>query len=126
MGLRDIAEADLGTILEDGIYGFGWSINITDPDGNTAPLTGFSNDISQLIDPETGQAISGRLVSIAIRISSLTAYGLSLPRGIADAALKPWLVTFDDINGNSYTFKISQSNPDRSIGMVVCLCEFYE
>ena len=126
MSLRVQAEADLGTILEDTQTGFGWTITVTNPDGISKPLTGFSDDISQVIDPDTGQAVSGRLASVALRISSLYAAGLTLPVGIADSASKPWIIEFEDINGNSYKFKVAQSNPDRAIGMVVCLLEVYE
>lgn len=125
MGLRLIAEADLGVILEDGAYGFGWAITVTDPAGTVGNLTGFSDDISQLIDPDTGQAVSGRLASAVLRISSLTTAGLSLPVGIADAGSKPWVVDFDDINGNAHKFKVSQSNPDRALGIVSCILEAY-
>lgn len=127
MGLRAIAEADLGAILEDSVTGFGFPITVTDPSGNsgTAPITGFSDDISQIIDPDTGQAVSGRLASVAIRIGLLTEVGLGVPVGIADAASKPWLIAFNDINGNAFTFKVSQSNPDRAIGLVICLLELY-
>ena len=126
MGLRELAEQDLGVILEDSTTGFGWSITVTDPAGTVGALTGFSDDIAQIIDPDTGQAVSGRLASVALRISSLTTAGLGLPQGIADAAIKPWLIEFDDINGNPYKFKVQQSNPDRAIGLVTCLLELYE
>lgn len=127
MSLRDLAESDLGAILEDSAYGFGYSITVTDPAGTTPPpFTGFSNDISQLIDPDTGQAVSGRLASIALRISSLTTAGLGLPVGIADAGSKPWIIEFDDINGNAFKFKVSKSDPDRALGMVICLLELYK
>lgn len=125
MNLRQLAEADLGGILEDSATGFGWSISLTDPAGTVAALTGFSDDIAQLIDPETGQAISGRLASVALRISSITLAGLGLPRGIADSTVKPWLVSFNDINGNAYTFKVMQSNPDRALGLVTLVLEAY-
>lgn len=126
MNLRVTAETDLGVILEDGTYGFGWPITVTDSNGVTKPLTGFSDDIAQIIDPDTGQAVSGRLASVALRISSLITAGLAIPRGIADATKKPWLIEFDDINGNAFKFKVSQSNPDRALGMVICLLELYE
>ena len=125
MGLRSIAEIDLGIILEDDIYGGGWSITVTNPAGLIKPLTGFSNDISQIIDPDTGQPVSGNLASVALRIGALTAVGLTLPVGIADISSKPWLIQFDDINGNAFTFKVSQSNPDRTLGIVTCLLELY-
>ena len=125
MGLREVAEQDLGAILEDSTMGFGWDIQVTDPSGLSVPLTGFSDDISQIIDPDTGEAVSGRLVSVALRISSLTAGGLTLPVGIADSAIKPWVIEFDDINGNPFKFKVAQSNPDRALGLVTCLLELY-
>lgn len=124
-GLRELAEQDLGVILEDGVYGFGWSITVIDPNAVSGILTGFSNDIAQVIDPDTGQAVSGRLATAAIRISSLTAAGLGLPVGIEDPNNKPWQVRFNDINGNAYTFKVKDGNPDRALGLVVCVLELY-
>ena len=128
MSLRVLAEQDLGTILEDATTGFGWPITITAPDGTIRPLTGFSDDIAQVIDPETGQAVSGRLASVAIRISSLTVAfpTQGLPKGIADRTSKPWLVAFEDINSNPHTFKVAQSNPDRAIGVLALLLETYQ
>lgn len=126
-GLREIAEQDLGVILESDEQGFRWPVTITDPDGNVSSgLYGFSNDIAQVIDPDTGQAVSGRLATISLRISSLTAQGLALPEGIADASSKPWLVAFDDINGNPFVFKVQESNPDRGLGLVFCFLELYQ
>jgi len=128
MNLRALAEQDMGFIVEDGDTGFGWPITLTDPSGfsGSGPLTGLSDDIAQVIDPETGQAVSGRLASIAIRISTLTALGFGvIPSGIADASAKPWLVEFDDINGSPYKFKVTSSNPDRALGLVTCLLETY-
>lgn len=125
MGLRQTAEADLGVILEDSATGFGWPITVTDPDGITAPLAGFSNDISQVIDPDTGQIVSGRVATVALRTSSLIAGGLSVPENVSDVTRKPWIVVFDDINGNSYTFKVKYSDPDRALGLVICTLEFY-
>ena len=125
MGLRTLAESDLGFILEDAATGFGWPITIIDPNGVSADLTGFSDDIAQVIDPDTGQAVSGRLASVTLRISTLYEKGLKLPQNIADSGAKPWVIVFNDINGISYQFKVSQPNPDRTLGIVVCLLELY-
>jgi len=125
MGLRQQAEADLAFILEDDTTGGGWPITVTDPDGTSGSLTGISGDISQVIDPDTGTAVSGRLATASLRIASLTAAGLNIPRGIADRSRKPWIVVFDDINGNPYTFKVSESNPDRTLGLVTVILEAY-
>lgn len=126
MGLRQTAEIDLKNIVEDDVHGFGWSITVTNPALLSKPLKGFSNDISQIIDPDTGQAVSGRSASVVLIISSLISAGFAeLPVGIADRSIKPWLIAFNDINGNSYTFKVSKSNPDRALGVVVCVLEKY-
>ena len=125
MGLRETAEQDLVAILEDSATGFGYAISLTNPAGATVALTGFSSDIAQLIDPDTGQAVSGRLASASLPISSILTAGLTLPQGIADAGVKPWLAQFNDINGTAHTFKVSQSNPDRALGLVTLLLEAY-
>ena len=125
MNLRMLAEADLGFIVEDSATGFGWPIILTDPDGKSGTFTGLSDDIAQVIDPDTGQAVSGRLASIALRTSTLYNEGFILPHGIADASRKPWVVEFEDINGLPYKFKVQQSNPDRALGLVTCLLETY-
>lgn len=128
MSLRALAEQDLGVILEGDAYGFRWPITVTDPAGLTDDtLYGFSDDISQVIDPDTGQLVSGRLASVALRTSTLLAAGFTeLPRGVADSSSKPWIVAFNDINGTAHAFKVRQSNPDRALGMVTCILEAYE
>jgi hypothetical protein len=125
MSLRTVAESDLSFILEDGVYGFGWPITLIDTLDVAVAYTGFSNDIALAIDPDTGQLVSGRNASVALRLSSIAEAGQSIPQGIANANSKPWRVIFDDINGNSYTFKVQQSNPDRALGIVTCLLENY-
>ena len=128
MGLREIAEQDLAFILEGDAQGFRWPITITTPGHDVSTgLYALSNDISQLIDPDTGQAVSGRLASATIRIGALLAHDppMEIPQGIADASVKPWVVQFDDINGHAHTFKVAQSNPDRAAGIVTCLLEAY-
>lgn len=126
MGLRDLAEQDLGGILEDADSGFGWPITLTNPAGLTAPLVGFSDDISQAVDPDTGLIVSSRMASVALRLSSLYAAGFAMPRGVTSRDSLPWVVTFDDINGVPYTFKIRETAPDRTLGLVVCMLENYK
>lgn len=126
--LRFLAESDLAFILEDGAFGFGWQIELTSPAGFTSsePLTGYSGDIGLVIDPDTGQAVSGRNATIALRLSSLTEAGYSeIPRAIENQSSKPWVVRFTDITLNSWLFKVKQSSPDRTLGIVTCNLELY-
>lgn len=128
MNLRTIAEADLAVTLEDDVNGFGFDIKITDPDGNVGDLIGQSNDIAQLIDPDTGTAISGRFATAVVRLSSLTAVtpvALGIPVNISDAAKKPWVVEFKDINGITLITKVQHSSPDRTLGVVLLILESY-
>lgn len=126
MGLREVAENDLAFILEDMDEGFGWPINITDPVGLSADLVGQSGDISQTIDPETGVLISGQLAHVTLRITTLEAAGFEIPRGVVDSSSKPWVVRFDDIAGAPRTYKVQESNPDFTLGIVVCILERYD
>lgn len=125
MNLRQLAEQDLSVILEDSDNGFGWAVQLTDPLGDNNPLTGYSNDIGAAIDPETGQIVAGNVASVALRISSLAALGLPVPRGVADAGRKPWIVRFDDLQLKQWVFKIEETMPDRTLGMVVCILSAY-
>lgn len=128
MNLRELAESDLAVTLEDSVNGFGWLVVLTKPDGTDSDgLVGSSVDISTLIDPETGQAVAGRNASFTLRISSVLAQFGELPIGIASSASKPWLITFDDINGNGpYTFKITETRPDRTLGVILCILGVYK
>jgi hypothetical protein len=123
VNLRQLAAQDLGNIIEDSVAGFGWPVTVTDPAGTTLAATGFSNDISLVIDPDTGLMVSGRSASVTFRIASMT---LGPPVGVSDAKAKPWVVEFDDIDGASYKFKVQESNPDRALGVIVCILEAYE
>lgn len=123
MGLRQVAERDLGAILTETECGFGWPIVLIAPTGTRTMLTGFSNDIAELIDPDTGQAVSGRMASVALRMRSLPT---DLPRGIANTAGRPWLVEFEDIVGQPWRFAVRESNPDRGLGLQILILELYQ
>lgn len=129
MSLRLLAERDLITISRDVDGGFAWEIVLTAPDGFASldPLMGFSQDVMQTIDPETGLLVTGRLASVSIPIKSITESGyFGLPRGIADTAGHPWRVTFNDLSGAAHTFKVFESKPDRTLGNIVLLLEAYK
>ena len=125
MSLRRQAEADLSAILEDRL-GFGWPIIVTNPAGVSSVLTGFSNDIAQAIDPDTLAPISGRTVSVALRIQALYAAGFELPTTPGAGSQKPWVVQFLDVHGAPQKFKVIDPRPDRGLGLIVCLLESYQ
>ena len=130
MSLRTVAEADLATILESETCGFAWPIKLTNPAGLEKDLFGQSPDIAQLIDPDTGVAVSGRTASATLRLSSIYSSdpgpAMTIPEALADTTGKPWLVEFNDINGNPYTFSVVKSLPDRMLGVIVLVLQTYK
>lgn len=124
--LRTIAEADLATVMESE-KSFRWPITLTDPNGtsNTSPLYGTINDVSGLIDPDTGQLVAGRVVTIAIRISSLRAQGFGIPEGESSTLRRPWAVEFNDMTGSSHVMKVTRGDPDLTLGIVNLYLEVY-
>ena len=126
MTLRTIAEADLATVMESA-ESFRWPVVLTDPDDNThtAPLYAIVNDVSGLIDPDTGQLVSGRVATFGIRISSITALGLGLPKGESSSNKRPWVVSFKDITGASHLMKVTRGDPDLTLGIINLYLEVY-
>lgn len=126
MGLREQAEADLGMILEDKSFGWGWALTITSPEGKTEPFVGFSQDISLAVDPDTGMLVSGRTATVVVRISTLRAKGFAEnPKGVPESNKRPWVVGLRDINGVPCLFKVIRSLPDRMIGTLPLVLETY-
>lgn len=127
MNFLEIAQQDKAFTLNDKVMGFGSDITITDPDLLTAVIPGRTNDISFAIDPNTGEAVSGRTATIAIDINELVAAGFtSLPEAQSDKTKKPWIIEFNDQQGNSYDFIVLEGNPDRTLGIVLCTLQFYK
>lgn len=125
MNLRDQASADARAILEDDVRGFGCEITLTDPDDVRQTVKGFTTDISESIDPETGQIVMGRTASVALPLAALAAVGLGIPVGVAEPTRRPWVVQFNDVAGVAHVFKVREGRPDRAAGVVVCLLEHY-
>jgi hypothetical protein len=121
VNLRQLAAADLQTILGDSSGGFGWPATLTDPDGADAAVTGTYRDIALALDLETGIYVTQRRASLVIPLAGLTAR----PRGIADGAKKPWLVALTDLQGIARTFKVAEAHPDE-LGCIVLILEAYE
>lgn len=124
MGLRETATADLNTILSDNAD-FAYDITLTNPGEDSLELLGYTTDISQIIDPDTGQIVSGRSASVALSMRVLKTAGFDIPQGITDETKKPWRIEFNDLDGASYTFAVQSSNPDRALGIVTCELELY-
>lgn len=120
MGLREQAALDSQAILGD-LSGFAWPFTLTNPAGVTSAHKGLTTDVAVTIDPETGVAVAGRKVSVAVSLASLTV----LPEAVPERGRKPWLVTFASPQGAVATWKVVEVLPDRAVGVVVLLLETY-
>ena len=127
MGLRAQAAADVSRILGDSENGAGVAVTLTSPGSVSATVTGFTSDIASLIDPSTGQAVSGRMATCALSMSEIAQKlpASGMPKGIADSTSKPWTVSFTDVLGTVHTFKIKTADPDRAVGLLKCTLEVY-
>lgn len=121
MNLRAEAAIDAKAILEDADAGFGWPLTLTSPAGVPSYLTGFTTDVAEGIDPETGLAVSGRRASVAISLLGLP----ELPTAVPERTRRPWVVTFDDVTAAATTWKVVEVKPDRALGVVVLMLEGY-
>lgn len=129
MSLREIAEKDLKFILENDTGGNRYPLTIIDPNGyqSVNQIYGCSNDISQMIDPETGMLVSGRNATVTIRVNHLITEGYTdLPEVEHDSGLKPWVIKMDDLQGNTHTFTIRSAMPDKTVGIITLILELYD
>ena len=122
-GLAARAAADVQRILNrDGCV-----ITLQAPDGRMAELRGMQADIAHAVDPETGKTVSSRKVSVALSMHDLAVVNMEPTRELDAANNKPWVVTFAETVGcQPQTFCVSESIPDRTLGCLVLILEFYE
>lgn len=123
MSLADIVAADIQAILNaDGCV-----ITLQAPDGRVAELRGMQRDIAHAVDPETGKTVSARTVSVAVSMRDLALVNMAPSRELDTATNKPWVVTFAETVGcQPQTFIVAESIPDRTLGCLVLILEFYE
>lgn len=125
MNLRDLAALDHAAILSDGADGFGWPVVVVAPSGQMAITTGFTSDVGEVIDPQSGMAVIGRRVTVQLLPGPIKTAGLGDVRAIADGNSKPWLVRFADVHGVGRTYKVMAVYPDQVLGSIRCDLESF-
>lgn len=123
MNLRAIAEQDLAITLEDSENGFGISATITDTKGISAALDVQSGDIHVLYDPGGEVKVNSRTAHVSVRIASLIAAGLEMPKAQPNQTKNPYTFEFADSNDVMRKFIVSQSSPDRTLGIITIILE---
>ena len=98
----------------------GQNVVLITPDGLKYPLNSIVSVIHNLIDPDTGQPVSGFLATASINRLDLNALDIALPEGEASEFERPWLVRETNIDGIEVTYKITRSAPDEANGNILC------
>ncbi|MCK9556234.1 hypothetical protein M0R36_10550 [bacterium] len=101
-------------------------MTITAPDGSTAVVLGFTSDIHLSVDPGTGELVSGCKASVSVLISDLEDAGFGAIHSVADSSSRPWLITMADSKGTETVYKVVETNPDRSVGLMLIFLGEYE
>lgn len=125
MNLRTLASLDHAAILSDSESGFGWPVIVTNPAGVSASTVGFTSDVGEVVDPQTGLAVMGRRVTVQLLPGPIQVAGLGDIRAIADGSQKPWIVRFADAYGVARNYKVMAVYPDSVLGSYRCELEAY-
>ena len=122
MSLVQQAHEDLGEIMhsEDGAV---WDCTITSPGGVSYPFKCRMADNHAPVETGTDVVVTGRQVSISVFIPDLVAVGFENIYGVASNSAKPWKVEFENIIGQSGTYKVVETNPDYGIGNIILFLE---
>ena len=124
IGMRQVAHNDAELIMKEAT-GFVWPCTVTSPAGVPVIFSSRTTDIHQTIDAGTGEIITGRIATCTLLIKDLIASSFQTISGVAETTSKPWVIEFDDVGGRSYKFKVSETFPDNTLGLMVCTLEVY-
>lgn len=120
MSLLDRMRKDSQRIMNSDRCGFSTAITLTDPAGVGYPFKSIVSVIHNLVDPDTGQPVSGYLATASINILDLLALGLEIPEGEMDQLSRPWTITETTIQNVVVTYKIASTAPDEANGNILC------
>jgi hypothetical protein len=121
LGLRAQATADLALTLGDSSH-FRQPFTLTDPSGTVSgTIYGATGDIGTTIDSNTGLPVTGRSASLSVQIAVIEAEGFAtLPEGVPSGITPPWIAVIDGL-----AYKVKQARPDRTLGLITMILEFY-
>lgn len=111
---RDIMGSTIGALVE---------ITVKDPNGVVHPFAGRNANISQTVDTGTNLTTVSAQNVVAVDIDDLKDVGFETIRGVSRNDIKPWIVSID---GNEKFYKVTEANPDWSLGSMILWLEVLE
>lgn len=124
VNLRTLAERDLAFTLTDALTGFGASVIITNPSGQSLTVDGQTGNIDAFDMDDNEQLTVGNRPHVALRTSDIVSLGE--PRRIRNPSEKPWVIEFRDLQNNLWTTTVWRSKIDRTLGITLIFLTKYE
>jgi len=119
-------QKDAQKIMNSERSGFSIDVTLTLPDATEYTIKAIMSIIHNLIDPDTGQPVSGFFATASINSLDLLGLGVDLPEGEMDSYKRPWTITAVNVLGNSQLMKITRVSPDETNGNILCELGTYE
>jgi hypothetical protein len=120
MSLLQRLQKDSQRIMNSSKFGFSTDIVLIDPNDVEYPLKSILTVIHNLIDPDTGQPVSGYLATASINRLDLNELGITLPEGVSNELERPWTIRYTNIDNVVITNKITRAAPDEANGNILC------
>lgn len=122
MGIIAQIKEDVKDILNNSNeFGVTLSFAAPAPGNETATINGIHTKHHTAIDGETGLKVNSKNAHVSFSESLLTALSYPVRNGNDEVAMKGHRVTVDGI-----TYKIMETKPDETIGVIVCILAEYE
>ncbi len=126
MSLIERLQKDSQRIMNSSRYGFGQAIILTEPSGIAHTLKGIVSIIHNLIDPDTGQPVSGFLATVSLNVLDLQSMGIDIPEGEMSEYARPWTVQTANVSGVQVLAKVIRVAPDETNGNLLVDLGNYE
>ena len=126
MSLLDRVQKDSQRIMNSNRFGFSTALVLTAPDGVAHGLNGIVSVIHNLIDPDTGQPVSGFLATVSLNTLDLQQSAIDMPYGEMDEQERPWTVDTTLVGGVEILTKVIRVAPDKTNGNILIDLGVYE
>ncbi len=125
MNIKDLAKRDWHKITSNKVSGFGYDISITTKDGSkTSNIVGLSTKHHIGFDTD-GNLANVKNVHISFSEQQLTDDSYPVRNDNNEVDIIGHLVVTKDSTGNDSSYVISESFPDETIGVIVCILSDY-
>jgi hypothetical protein len=123
MGLMDQAKADIKQITSNAEE-FGKEITLTAPDDSVATVIGLHTKHHLGVDTD-GNRINTKNAHISVSESLLTDQSYPVRGSDGEVSLKNHKVSVSDSTGTFCTYRIKETYPNESTGLIVCILSDY-